>query len=80
MPATFPRPGPIGPAGQGVIFNVVEPSSNITVAHNLDRDVAATTYDPDGNEVTVGVTVRDSNTLILTTVPELPYSGKVVVI
>lgn len=80
MPATFPKPGPPGPIGQGVIFDVVTPSPTVTLAHNLNRDVAAVAYDSDGTEVTVGVVVLDSNTLLLTTVPELPFSGKVVVI
>lgn len=73
--AVFPSSG-----SQTFSTDITTPSSSITVQHGLGRtDVAVVAYDDTGTEVELGVQVLDPDTVQLTTVPELPFSGKVVV-
>lgn len=81
MPAQFPKAGPTGPAG-GTPYSedVTVPSDEITVVHSLGRtNVLVHCYGEDATEIEVGVEVLDENSVRITTVPELAFSGKVVV-
>ena len=83
MPAVFPQPGPVGPAGPAetpFIYPVASPVTSVTIVHGLNRElVSVICFDATNTKVEgVHVQVVDDNTVELTT--DLPFSGKVLII
>lgn len=63
------------------MLSVAVPVATVHVDHGLASDaVIVHAYDPTGEEVEVGISIINANQVVLTTVPELPFSGTVVVV